>query len=156
MKVVIFDNPDGTITVRHPVQNPKPESPAARREGETDDQWFERLVDTDSAAPRKGGTRVAVMDTDDLPVDHHHFKLAREWSGAEVVINMAKARVEHAARINEMKLVRARELSDREMIGEDVSTEKAQLQNRDYETAIANAPNPTALKAIWQAGTPRP
>lgn len=152
MKVVIFDNPDGTITVRNPAQNPVKGSPARRRKGETVTAHFERLV----AGPnKKGGVRVTTMDHMDLPAHHEHFKTAREWDGVGVGINMAKARVEHLVNINAARAVRAAELNIREMLGEQVNVEKAMLRDRGHELEINLTQTPAELKDVWQPGTPR-
>ncbi len=152
MKVVIFDNPDGTITVRNPVQNPLPGSPAARRESEPDDDYFERLV----AGPnRKGGTRVTDIDHTQLPSGHENFKAAREWDGTDVVVNMAKARVIQEDKIDRKRRLKARELIERETMGENVTAEKAQLAAMNVGPEIAAAQTPAALNAVWPPGLDR-
>ncbi len=164
MKIVIFNNPDGTITVRVPVQNPLPESDAARRSGETEDEHFERLV---SGPNRKGGSRVAVIEDTDLPIGHSDFKAARRWDGVKVTVDMPTAREIHAesiavvqaAEIARLKIEeRSERLKSNTTQADSHAATITALEALDLNvlaTQIAAAPNPTALSAIWPADVPR-
>lgn len=150
MKVVIFDNPDGTITVRSPVRNPRPGSQAVRREKETLNQHFARLT---QGPNRKGGLRVAEIDHTALPAGHEHFKAARKWNGAAVEIDMVKAAAIKTDMIREERDRRLRQADNDLTVAEDDGDATTQSAVRDRRRALRDLPA-TIQPALQAVATP--
>jgi hypothetical protein len=94
-----------------------------------------------------------VMEATDIPQSQpkdREFRNALEKPGMGVpIVNMTKARVIHSDRITGAKRALARDLLEREMEGEDINTEKAQLRAINVQGQINSATTPATLKAIW-------
>ena len=156
MKVRIFENPDGTLTVRVPVQKPHPGTPSAQQSGESDDEYFERSVwGGGGGANSKGGTVVGDVDSSSLPVDYDVFKESRTWNGGGVTLDLTKAKTIHADHIKLVRQEMIRDVIEREALGDDVTTEKAAVAAVDADTEVAIAAETTSLRAIWPAAIER-
>ena len=129
MKIVVFDNPDGSVTLRYPADPATSKGPTKPREGETPDEWFERIT----AGPnRKGGVRVGEIDSETIPLRRRILRGSLRWNGTNVVVDMAAARV--------LKLDHIREERNR------------RLDETDKEVfALDGRPLPPALAAKRQA-----
>ncbi len=99
-------------------------------------------------------TDVTVVDETALSTDREFRNAWRQFGGV-VSIDMPAAREIHAERINAAKRTVARDLVEREAMGEDMTAEKAALRAADVQAQIAAAPNPVALKAVWPLQLPR-
>ncbi len=92
---------------------------------------------------------------------------ALEWDGTKIVVNMPKAREVHAGRIAVAQVAKIARLKVKERRGHlQGNTAQADshaatvtvleaLDLNALATRIANAPNPTALLAIWPTDVPR-
>lgn len=90
----------------------------------------------------------------DIPALRDAFlRDAWEDDGTSINVNMVKARASFERELREAKLGTARELNDRETIGEDVTSEKAALRATNPNSSAAATPQ--ALRALWPATLPR-
>lgn len=145
-KLIVYTRPDGGVSI----VNPASEFIA---QFDTEQEGLDAIQAKNVPAD---GTNVTIIEAADLPSDR---RFRNEWhrpAGQPVQVDMTKARVKHTDRIRDARLAKARELIERETIGEDVAAEKAALQAIDLTTAIDNAPNATALHAVWDAMLERP
>ena len=93
-------------------------------------------------------TASRAIDLADLPADRDWW--AREgWEddGANITVNMTKVRAAFEQHLDKAKLIEARGLLEREMVGEDVTSDKARLRAFSPNTAAASTP--AALRALW-------
>lgn len=91
---------------------------------ESEDEALQAIIANDLPPE---ATAHAIIEDSELPQDR---KLRNAWvfNGNAVVEDVSKARDLVAERINRLKKFKARELIEREMIGEDVTQEKAALR----------------------------
>ena len=82
MNILIMARPDGTMFTRTTVE--------PRKKGENMAAYNQRLS---LARPEKGAVMVDAFDHTLLPSGHQHFKDARRWDGAAVIVDMPAARV---------------------------------------------------------------
>lgn len=133
--LIVYTRPDGGVSVVHPAAG----------------------VDTATLLLKSvpaDATDVEVVDAAAIPADRA-FRNAWRRIGGVVSIDMPAAREIHAERVNAAKRALARDLIEREAMGEDVTTEQAALRAADVQAQIAAAPNAAALKAVWPADLPR-
>lgn len=97
MKVRVFKNEDGFVSIIHPARKSKKES-------ETEDQWLARVFE--KATPE--GAIFKDIDILSIPNDRT-FRGAWELTGDVVSVNMPKARVIHMDRI---RILRNKKLKD--------------------------------------------
>ena len=110
-----------------------------------------------------------IVDEADLPggavtVDNDYFFEAWEWNGSAVVVNMAKARTIHMAKIRRarnkdlaaldvpfMRAVETSSSSDQASI----ATDKQALRDIPATFDLTSAGTPDELKALWPSGLSR-
>ena len=96
-------------------------------------------------------TAIRLCDFAALPANRD-FRNAWTDNGTFVTVDLAKARVIQKERIDRARLQKARELLEREMLGEDVTAAKNQLRAMDAQTIVDGAATVAALRAAWPAG----
>lgn len=155
MKIIIFERPDGSVWTRTPVE--------PMNSNENEKEYLDRLASVNT----RSSTHVGDIDHSELPKDHEYFKKARRWDGAQVTIDIAKARDIHAERIAAAQLSATADLQLTErkerLKGNTVQTAKLAAMIVDLEaldldvlaTQIAAAPNPAALNAVWPIQIPK-
>lgn len=92
MKCIVYTRPDGGTSVTVP-------APRARKEGETDDEFVERIRQKD--VPR-GATNVRIIDDTEYPSDRA-FRDAWKLGQAGIEVDMPKARDIHRERLRQMR-----------------------------------------------------
>jgi len=139
-KVITFTNANGDYCIR----------------GKMTPQWIARFDGDEDAA------RQAILDTK-MPPDavdirvltdptfpsSREFRNAWEHAAGHIGVNMSKARVVHVEHINRAKLTLARELLERELLGENVAAERGLLVAINVQGQISSAVNPEVLAQIW-------
>ena len=147
MEKILFTRPDGGVTVVTPAQGVSIETVLAR-----------------SIPP--DATDVTVVDSAVLPSDRT-YRSAWRQSGATVNVDMPLARdihaeriaVAQAAEIAHLKVEERKErLRDNTAQADSHAATVTALEALDLNvlaTQITNAPNPTALSAIWPVDVPR-
>tara|TARA_R110002126_G_scaffold106553_1_gene241598 strand:+ start:89 stop:529 length:441 start_codon:yes stop_codon:yes gene_type:complete len=146
MKNIIYTRHDGGVSVVHLV-------PSEMVSGETEAAFIERIR---AKVVPLDATNVVVADASAIPTD---FEFRDAWvaPGGVISVDLDKAKALQASRINAAKLVKARELVDMEMMGENVATDKAALQAINAATLVAGATSIDELKAVWPSvGLARP
>ena len=138
MKNIIFTRPDGGVTVR---------SPSPRRLAEFEDE-VEGMAAIQARNLPAGATDVVQVDEADIPTDRT-FRNAWKHSGGVFSVDMSSARDIQATRVEIAKREKARDLIERDMMGEDITADKAALQGISVASQIAAAKTPNALKAVW-------
>ena len=161
-KRVVYRRSDGVVEVINPNRSRMAEL-MAEGEGRTEDEalaiitarCFSQLPERGFGPPEDA----EVMEAVDIPghrVGDREFRnaLVKPGPGAPT-LDMSKARLIHAARIYTMRLSRARELIEREFLGESVAVEKAALRAQNVQPQIDAAASPKALSGVWPAGLNR-
>lgn len=141
MKKIVYTRPDSGVSI----VNPAPEFLAlfaTEQEGLNAVQV--RAVPADA-------TDVVQVDEANIPADRT-FRSAMRQSAGVFSVDMPKAREIHAARIEDARREKARDLIEREMVGEDVTVAKEGLRATNVTAQINAAANPNALKAVWPEG----
>lgn len=160
-KRIVYKRSDGIVEVVCP-------APARMRDlaakGNTEDEAIAIIqINALEKLPERGygpAENVEVMEKAQIPQTKQGdraFRNALEKPGmGPPIVNMPKARDIQTKRINEAKRISARDLIEREMMGEDIATEKAALRAMNMLQAINAAQTPEALSVIWPAGLARP
>lgn len=146
MKVIIFTRPDGGVSV----VNPAPEF-MAKFNNET-----EGLAAIQAKSIPADATDIETIDKTLLPDREFRNAWVHSTGPAPVTVDMSKAREIQTERINKAKRVLARGLLEREMLGENIITEKATLVAIDMAQAINAAQTPRTLSNVWPPGLVRP
>lgn len=158
MKAIIYSRPDGGVGIVNTSATHMAKQVAL---GLTEDQV---IADVQAKDVPGNATNVEVVEQSDIPgfdatkgiLHHHEYRDALEKTGVgPPVISMPKARTIHSGRIDRAKRALARDLIERETIGENVAAEKATLAAVNVQAQINSAATPNALKAIWPASLPR-
>jgi len=156
-KCAIFEREDGTITLRYPNYNGIPGSPEGKKEQETDQEWFDRLIEKDKA-PVKGGVYKGVVNISDLPKGHQTFKEARRLSSGKITVDMPNARKMHMEKIRKARAEKFLEMGFPSKIDPDLEAsivsqkKRAQLKKlRDIPQTfkLDGAKTPEDLKKLW-------
>ena len=101
-----------------------------------------------------GNINVREIDSRDIPGDRE-FRNAWSDDGANLTVDMVKARVIQKERIDEAKLLSASDLAGRELLGEDITAEKTTLVAINSDDIVRDATTPDDLKASWPTGLRR-
>lgn len=144
MKIVAYSRPDGGVSVVNFAPKRLAELMA---DGMTEDDaiTFLQIKSVPGDA-----TQVEVIDNSVLP--DRIFRNAWTKPGAgPPAVDMPKARVLHDASVQRERRVIARDLIERETMGENVTGDKAALAAVNVQAQINAAANPIALDAIWPA-----
>ncbi len=159
-KCIVYRRSDVVVEIVNPA---RPRMAELMGEGKTEDQAIaiiqanalDRLQKRGFGPPEDLEILEAASIPQSQPGDRE-FRNALEKPGMGVpVVNMLKAREIHAERITTAKRLKARDLIEREMMGENVLAEKAALRAIDVQTQIAAAPKPTVLKVVWPVNLSR-
>lgn len=143
-KRIVFTRPDGGVSIVVPT----PEK-MAQFKTEADGLNAVRQNNVPSDA-----TDVQIAERSDLPADRtYRDAWERDTSRPKSPIktDMPKAKEIHMARIREACRTRAKDLVEREMLGEDITIEKTALQAVDAQALVASAKTVEELKVVWPA-----
>lgn len=153
---IIYTRPDGGVSVVVPMQEFLARFPSAGA----------GMLAVKARSVPLDATDVKMVEADDVPSDRT-FRNAWRQSGGVFSTDMPAAREIHAecierchtAEIERLKVTKRRERIKGNTTQADahVATQTAleALDLNALATRIGNAPNPTALKAIWPANVPR-
>jgi hypothetical protein len=136
----MWTRPDGGVSITHPaiMVNDPP--------GFTEDDALARAM----ALLPSTAINPQIIEPADIPADRT-FRDALEVSGGALVHNMAKARAIQEDHIRRAQLRRARELLERELIGDDVAADKAAVRAINARNLVNAVSTPEALKATMPA-----
>ena len=162
MKVTVYSRPDGRISVVNFSPRRLAELMAS---GMTED---EAIATIQSKVVPGAATNVEVMEQALVPADRTFRNAWVKPAVGPPVVDMPKARDIHAERMavaqaDEIARLKVEERKER-LKGNTAQadthaatvTALEALDLNALATQIGNAPNPTALKAIWPANVPRP
>ena len=138
MKKIVYTRLDGGVSI----VNPTPQFLASFAD-EADGMATIRARNVPPDA-----TDVVQVDETNIPADRTYRNAWRQNGGA-FSTDMPMAREIHSVHIGIVKRKKARELIEREMMGEDVTAERAALRAVNATAQIAAAQTPAALKAVW-------
>lgn len=137
MKQIIYTRTDGGL------DTVVPEISRTDPEGFTEDDALQRALSKDVPAD---AINMRVVDEADIPTDRE-YRNAWEDDGAAIRTNIEKARTIFDERVRREKVVKARELRDREDAGEDVTAERDALRAVNPDSRAAQTLD--ELKALW-------
>lgn len=140
MKKIVFTRSDGGVTVRVPSQ----------RHLATFKTEVEGMVDIQAQNLPPGAVDIVQVDEANIPTDKS-FRNAWEHAGGVFSVDMVKARDIQTAHIEAAKREKASDLIEREMMGGDITSERAALRAVDVTSQITAAKTPAALKSVWPA-----
>ncbi len=141
MEKIIYKRPDGGVSIVRPA----PKFINGFRSPE------EGLAAVVAKAVPADASDVAVVDS--VPADRT-FRNAWRQSAGVFSVDIGQAREIHAANIAAAKRAQARDIVEREAMGEDVTAARTALQ-ADLKPQIDAAGDTDALAAVWPAGLAR-
>lgn len=144
MNVIAYTAADGSLRVVVPMAKEKKAD-----ENEADFVARIRAKDVPSDA-----TDVVELNRSEIPQDREFRNAWKRGAATEIEVDLEKAKTIQEQRIHNAKLRKARELLEREMVGEDITLEKAKLQAID-KTIVRTATSIDDLKALWPISLPR-
>lgn len=153
MKCIVYQRPDGGVSV----VSPAPEFLGRKDEDgnpifPTEDVGIAAVMAKDIPTD---ATDVSICDTSEIPSDRE-FRNAWVRSGRGAAVDITKAREVQRERIETARRLAARDILEREALGEDVAAEKAALANIRAADIVGTVQSVAALKAAWPAGLKRP
>ena len=143
MKAIIYQRSDGGVSIVHPAPN-------ARRKGEADEQFIERIRQKDVP---KDATNVRIVEDSEVPADRT-FRNA--WK-ADLTVDMPKAREIHRERLRQIRAPLLAELDAEYMRADEagnlaekqrIAARKQALRDVTADPAIEAAATPAELKAV--------
>lgn len=144
MKKIIYTRPDGGCSVVTPAPN-------ARRPDESEAAFLARIRQKSVPA---NATDIRIVEPTEIPSDRE-FRGAWRQRPEGVVVDLLAAREIQRQRIERVRLEKAIELSRREMLGENVAAEKAELRAINAQSLVDAAQDVDELKAAWPASLSR-
>jgi len=99
---------------------------------------------------------IDVAPCDSAAFPDREFRDAWRNNAGTVSVDLPAARDIQAERIEAARRLKAKELVEREMLGEDVAAEKAALRASNARQLVDGAQNVDALKNVWPPGLDRP
>lgn len=138
-KRIIYTRPDGGVSII----GPAPEF-IAGFDG-TEDEALAFIQAKDVPADAVDAVQV---DETIIPTDRTYRNAWRQ-AGGNISVDMPAARVIHANHIEAAKRKLARDLIEREMMGENVTAEKTALRAIDVGAEITAAQTTDSLKDAW-------
>lgn len=141
MKKIIYTRPDGGVSIITP-------APRFLDMFDTDEEGLAVILAKDVPSD---ATDVNQVDELDIPVGRE-FRGAWRQSAGVISVDMPKARNIQMARIENAKQEMAQDIILRDMMGEDMASDKAALRNMNADSQIASAQTPGVLKHAWPVG----
>ena len=150
MDIIIYERPDGGLDI----------TPISPELGETDADAIVRVVARNKEVGMIPSDEVGVSVVSetvlmgggiDASLALREFRGSWMMMGGAVKEDLALARIIQKKRIDRAKTHQARELLEREMLGEDITADKAQLRAVNPQAIVDGAANIAALKAAWPA-----
>lgn len=153
-KKIIYTDANGEMCVVHPAYGDR-----LRPKGETEDELLTRVA----VRSIPTGTPFEIVDEPAVPTDRT-YRNAWEWKN-KIEVNMPKARGIHMDRIRAVRNDKLKEKDTEFMkafeardaaLQAQIAAEKQVLRDIPQTFDLSIHTNPTALKAAWPTGLPRP
>lgn len=138
-KRIVFSLPDGAVGIVCP-------SRRFLASFDTEAQGLQAIVFLDIPAD---AVDVEEVDVAVLPTDRTFRDAWRRPNGGPIEADMSIAREIQTKRLNVAKLKKARNLLERETLGENVALDKTKLAAIDVAAIVSGVSTPDDLKAAW-------